>query len=106
MRKDLRDYPRIGSKYDSYDFPLESVHEEHFNGGVLVYIERIEVDDKNKIVDKQIEVAGYRYTPYVGRRKVKIIPEQKRMAVKSDLIELLEEKFADKALIIDFLFWT
>lgn len=105
MRKDLREYPRI-KRYDTYDIPLETVHEEHCNGGVIVYIERIEIDGKDKVVDRQIEIAGYRHTPYVGKRKVSIIPEQNKMAIKSDLTKLLERKFADKAPIIDFLFWT
>lgn len=104
MRKNFREYPKV-KRYDTYDIPLETVYEDRL-GGILVYIERIELDNKNHIVNRQIEVAGYRYTPYVGRRKIRIIPEQNRVAVKSDLTELLEKKFADKAPIIDFLFWT
>jgi hypothetical protein len=106
MRRDLRAYPRVERKYDAYDIPLETIHEDHINGGILVYVERIEIDDKNRIVDRQIEVAGYRHTPYFGKRKVEIIHEQRRATVKSSLTELLEKKFADKAPIIDFLFWT
>jgi hypothetical protein len=106
MRRDLRAYPRIERNYDAYDIPLETVHEDRLDGGVLVYIERVEIDDKNKVVDRQIEVAGYRHTPYFGKRKVSVIPEQSRTTVKSSLTELLERKFADKAPIIDFLFWN
>jgi hypothetical protein len=98
------DYPKAKSS-DAYDDHEISVHEEHLNGGVLVYIERLSLNDKRQIIDRQIEVAGYRHTPYVGRRKIKIIPEQNRASIKSSLTKLLKETLRDKV-ITDFFFWA
>ena len=51
--------------------------EMKISGGILVY----RMEDK--------EIFGYRHTPWIGDKQIKLIPEEKRTEVESELKKIL-----------------
>ena len=89
-RYEFRDYPPNEQEQDAYNQSMKIVREACINGGVLVYIEQLYRNDKMQSVSRQIEVVGYRHTPLIGRKKVKLISGEERQRTESSLRKILE----------------
>ncbi len=106
-RYDLWDYPQLDAENDVYNSSISAIREQHLNGGVLVYIEQINLDSKRQPLSMEIEVAGYRRTSYIGEKKVKLIAQDRHYRIESSLTQLLESSPVTKEVpIINFSFWN
>ena len=94
QKEKFRRYPIAeGSIYDGADMDMKIVSSEEvnttgINGKILVYI--LSEDYLNRNSD-EITICGYRRTT-LFTKKVKLIPEEEREAVKDKLVKILSNE--------------
>jgi hypothetical protein len=106
MRNEYYAYPKIERAYDVYDNHSSGVREDYVRGGVLVSVEEDQMDDNRHLIGRQIFIAGYRHTPLVGRRRVRLILDKnEKRRTKYSLTQILRRDPVSGDVPTSFSFW-